>query len=50
MDKKQFMADGSRVTCAQGAVKLVSQLPGITGVDYLINSAGASDPGQSRHE
>lgn len=34
----------------QSAAKQVSELPGTTGVDYLINNAAVSDPGQSRHQ
>ena len=34
----------------QDAAKRVSQLTGIDGVDYVINNAGASNPGQSRLE
>lgn len=32
----------------QNAAKQVSALSGVTRVDYLINNAAVSDPGQSR--
>ena len=40
----------SKSTVPQAAGKTVSELPGITGVDYLINNAALSNSNQSRLE
>lgn len=40
--------DVASTTSIQDAARQVSQLQGISGVDYLINNAAVSDPGQSR--